>query len=59
MKNLPIGTRLGLGFGLLTLLIVLIAGAVWTQYSQVRDARQSTSTPTSCSRNSRARYCPW
>ncbi|RRQ20511.1 HAMP domain-containing protein [Guyparkeria sp. SCN-R1] len=39
MKNLPIGTRLGLGFGLLTLLIVLIAGAVWAQYSQVREAQ--------------------
>lgn len=39
MKNLPIGTRLGLGFGLLTLLIVLIAGAVWMQYSQVRAAQ--------------------
>ncbi|WP_322521816.1 methyl-accepting chemotaxis protein [Guyparkeria halophila] len=39
MKNLPIGTRLGLGFGLLTLLIVLIAGSVWLQYGQVREAQ--------------------
>lgn len=39
MKNLPIGARLGLGFGVLTMLIVLIAGAVWVQYGQVRDAQ--------------------
>ncbi len=39
MSNLPIGTRLGLGFGLLTLLIVLIAGSVWLQYGQVREAQ--------------------
>ncbi|MFO7809674.1 methyl-accepting chemotaxis protein [Guyparkeria sp.] len=39
MKNLSIGTRLALGFGALTLLIVLIAGAVWVQYGQVRDAQ--------------------
>ncbi len=39
MKNLSIGTRLALGFGALTLLIVVIAGAVWVQYGQVRDAQ--------------------
>ncbi|MFW6021616.1 MAG: CHASE3 domain-containing protein, partial [Guyparkeria sp.] len=39
MNNLPIGTRLGLGFGVLTLLIVLIAGSVWLQYGQVREAQ--------------------
>ncbi len=39
MNNLPIGTRLGLGFGLLTLLILLISASVWLQYGQVRDAQ--------------------
>ncbi|MFI9651489.1 methyl-accepting chemotaxis protein [Guyparkeria halopsychrophila] len=39
MQNLPIGTRLGLGFGVLTLLIVLIAGSVWMQYGEVREAQ--------------------
>ncbi len=39
MQNLPIGTRLGLGFGALTLLIVLIAGSVWMQYGEVREAQ--------------------
>ena len=39
MNNLPIGTRLGLGFGLLTLLIVVIAGSAWLQYDKVREAQ--------------------
>ena len=39
MNNLPIGIRLGLGFGLLVVLMVAIAGAAWQQYSAVRSAQ--------------------